>query len=69
MDKIYGAMGDNLSVLIQWISTFLAAIVVGLVREYRLALLLLAVIPFMVLSAYANGKVHTYSHIHTHTGL
>ena len=61
VDKIYGAMGDNLSILIQWVSTFLAAIVVGLVREYRLSLLLLAVVPIMVLSTYANGKV-------THTG-
>jgi hypothetical protein len=57
VERISVAIGDNISMLIQWNSTFLAAIVVGLVREYRLALLLLAVIPFMALAGYTIGKV------------
>ena len=56
MESIHQALGDNISILIQWVSTFLAAIVVGLVREYRLALLLLAVLPFMVVLGFLIGK-------------
>ena len=57
MEKINNAIGDNIGILVQWNATFMAAIVVGMVREYRLALLLLAVIPFMALSGYIIGKV------------
>ncbi len=57
METIHEAIGDNLSILVQWVSSFLAAILVGFVREYRLALLLLAVIPFMALAGFAIGKV------------
>jgi ABC-type multidrug transport system fused ATPase/permease subunit len=57
VEKISAAIGDNISMLIQWNSTFLAAFVVGMVREYRLALLLLAIIPFMALAGYTIGKV------------
>lgn len=59
VETISNAIGDNISILIQWNSTFVAAIVVGFVREYRLALLLLAVIPFMALAGYFVGKVRS----------
>lgn len=35
----------------------MAAMIVGLVREFRLALLLFAVVPFMALAGYVIGKV------------
>lgn len=57
VESIHAAIGDNIGILIQWVSTFLSAIIIGLVREWRLALLLLAVIPFMVLAGYAVAKV------------
>ena len=55
--SIHEAIGDNLSILVQWNATFLAAIVVGMFREYRLALLLLSILPFMALAGYGFGKV------------
>ena len=60
VEKIHEAIGSNSAILIQYISTFLAAIVIGLVREYRLALLLLAVVPFMAIAGYIAGRVRQH---------
>ena len=57
MEKVYDAIGDNAANIVQWNATFLAAFVVGVVSEYRLALLLLAIIPLLALPAYVIGKV------------
>ena len=51
IDKVYTGLGENIALLIQWISTFLTAIVVGFVRDWRLALLMLAIVPFLALAA------------------
>ncbi len=57
LEKIYKGIGDNLALLIQWTSTFFAAFGVGLFRDWRLALVLLGVTPFMALSGGVFAKV------------
>ena len=57
LEKIYKGIGDNLALLIQWTSTFFAAFGVGLYRDWRLALVLLGVTPFMALSGGVFAKV------------
>lgn len=57
LDEIYKGIGDNLAIMIQQMSTFLAAIVVGFVREWRLALVLLGIVPFMALSTGVLARV------------
>ena len=57
IDEIYNGIGDNLAKLIQSVTSFFAAIVVGFVREWRLALILLAIVPFMALAAAVFTKV------------
>ncbi len=57
VEKIYAAIGGNIATIVQWDATFLAAFVVGLVTEYRLALLLLAIMPLLAIAAYLIGKV------------
>ena len=58
VEIVHGAIGDNIGVLIQWLSTFLAAIIVSLVIQYQLALLLLVIVPFMGIAGYTFTKVH-----------
>ena len=57
LEKIYKGIGDNLALLIQWTSTFFAAIGVGLFRDWRLALVLLGVTPLLALSGGIFAKV------------
>ena len=57
LEKIYKGIGDNLALLIQWTSTFFAAIGVGLFRDWRLALVLLGVTPLLALSGGMFAKV------------
>ena len=51
IDKIHTGIGDRLSVFFQWTSSFVAGIVIGFVFDWRLTLVMLATIPFMVVSA------------------
>ena len=57
LDKIHVGIGDNVAILIQWVTTFFAAIVVGLIREWRLALVLLGITPFLAIAATLFSKV------------
>lgn len=57
LDKIHIGIGDNLSIMIQWISTFVVALIVGLYRQWQLALFLFIIIPFMALAAGIFGRV------------
>ncbi len=57
IDTVHEAIGDNLGILVQWLSTFVAAIIVSLVIQYQLALLLLVIVPFMGIAGYSFTKV------------
>ena len=61
LEKIYKGIGDNLALLLQWSSTFLAAFGVGFYRDWRLALVLLAMTPFIALSGAVFAKVRRLS--------
>ncbi len=51
-----------MSQLVQWVATFLVALVVGLVRQWELALLLFVIIPFMALAGALFSRV-SYSFV------
>ena len=58
--KIYASIGDNMAILIQWLSTFFAAYVVGFIREWRLALVLVGLTPLLGMASGIFSKVTTY---------
>ena len=60
MDKVHKGIGDNLSIMIQWIATFIAALAVGLYRQWQLALFLCAIVPFMAIAAAIFARVSNY---------
>lgn len=49
MDKIQTGLSEKLVLTAQWISTFLCGFTLGFVRDWRLTLALLAVVPFLAL--------------------
>ena len=54
-------IGDKLAAFFQWITTFIAGLVIGFAIDYRLTLVILAVTPFIVVAAFIMGKVrHLY---------
>ena len=57
VETIHAAIGENASILVQWMSTFLTAIVIGMVRIYSLAFLLLALVPLIPLLRHILWKV------------
>ena len=57
VDKIHGGIGDKLTILVQWVTTFFAGFVIGFIRGWELTLVLIAVTPFMVLGAAVFSKV------------
>ena len=57
IDKIHDGIGDKLTILVQWVTTFFAGFVIGFIRGWQLALLLIAVTPFMVAGAAVFSKV------------
>ncbi|KAL8165139.1 UNVERIFIED_CONTAM: Multidrug resistance protein 1, partial [Gekko kuhli] len=57
VSKINEGIGDKISILIQGISTFLAGIIIGFIRGWKLTLVILAVSPVLGLSAAIWAKV------------
>ena len=57
MDKVHTGIGDRLSVFFQWITAFITGIVIGFIYEWRLALIILGIAPFMVVTATFYVKV------------
>ena len=57
IDKIHDGIGDKLTILVQWVTTFFAGFIIGFIRGWQLALLLIAVTPFMVAGAAVFSKV------------
>ena len=57
IDKIFSGMGDKVGSFIQWTTTFLGGLIVGLIQEWRLALVILAVTPLVAAVAGAMSKV------------
>ena len=57
VETVHEAIGENIAILVQWLSTFLAAIGISLYVQYQLALLLLAIVPFMGLAGFCFTKV------------
>jgi len=57
MDKVHTGIGDRLSVFFQWTTSFFAGIVIGFVYEWRLALVMLALTPFLFASVALFVKV------------
>ena len=59
MAKIQEGMGDQLSISIQWLTTFLAGFVIGFVREWRLTLLLLVITPLVAITVIISSSVRS----------
>lgn len=57
IEKIHAAIGDNVAIVIQWLTTFFASYVVGFIRDWRLALVLLGVTPILAVVAAIFAKV------------
>lgn len=51
-------MGANVSIFIQWVSTFVAGFIVGFYSNWILSLLLLGLTPFIVAPAAIFHKVN-----------
>ena len=58
-EKIHDGIGSNLAILIQWIATFVAAIAVGLYRNWMMTLALLAAMPLVVVPSAIFNRVRT----------
>ena len=48
IDKVHAGIGDKLVILIQWVTTFFAGFLIGFIKDWRLALVLLAIIPIIL---------------------
>jgi len=57
-DKIHDGIGSNLSILIQWIATFLAALAVGFYRNWLMTIALLVAMPLVVVPSSIFNKVN-----------
>uniref|UniRef100_A0A8C2C683 ATP-binding cassette sub-family B member 5 n=1 Tax=Cyprinus carpio TaxID=7962 RepID=A0A8C2C683_CYPCA len=57
--KINEGIGDKLGMLLQSLSTFLAGIIIGFVKGWKLTLVILAISPLLGISAAIIGKVMT----------
>uniref|UniRef100_A0A1X7TB27 ABC transmembrane type-1 domain-containing protein n=1 Tax=Amphimedon queenslandica TaxID=400682 RepID=A0A1X7TB27_AMPQE len=57
VDKIHDGIGDKLTILVQWVTTFFAGFVIGFIRGWELTLVLIAITPFMVMGAAVFSKV------------
>ena len=63
INKIHNGIGDTLAILIQWVTTFIAGFIVGFVKEPRLTLLLLAIVPFVAFSGAVFSVVSLHQEI------
>ena len=52
--------------MIEWIATFVAALAVGLYRQWQLALFLCAIVPFMAIAAGVFARVSICKIIQSH---
>ena len=57
LNKVYGGIGDKLGALVQWTTTFFGGLVVGLIVEWRLALVMIGVTPITGVVAGLVAKV------------
>ena len=57
VSAIYRGIGDNVANVMQWMSTFLVAFIVGFIRDWRLTLVLIGVTPLLFVSAVLFAKV------------
>ena len=57
LDKVQTGIGSKISVFFQWIASFIAGLVVGIYSEFRVALVILAVSPFLVIATFIMTKV------------
>lgn len=57
VSKINEGIGDKVGLLVQSVSTFVAGFVVGLIRGWKLTLVILAISPVLGLSAALWAKV------------
>ena len=55
--SIHDGIGDELSFFIQWSAVFLGGFIVAFIREWRLTLLLLGIVPVVAISGIAAAKV------------
>ena len=56
-NKIHDGIGSNLSILIQWGATFLAALAVGFYRNWLMTIALLVAMPLVVVPSSIFNKV------------
>ena len=63
IEKVHDGMGANVSIFIQWVSTFVAGFIVGFYSSWILSLLLLGLTPFIVAPAVIFHKVYTGSKV------
>jgi ATP-binding cassette subfamily B (MDR/TAP) protein 1 len=57
LNKVYGGIGDKLGALVQWTTSFFGGLVVGLIVDWRLALVMIGVTPIMGTIAGLAAKV------------
>eukprot|EP00731_Ephydatia_muelleri_P029636 Em0021g159a len=59
IDKVHAGIGDKLVILIQWVTTFFAGFLIGFIKDWRLALLLLAIIPIIITAGLVATRLVT----------
>ena len=57
IDNVHAGIGDRLVILIQWVATFFAGFLIGFIKDWRLTLMLLAVIPILLIAALIATRV------------
>jgi ATP-binding cassette subfamily B (MDR/TAP) protein 1 len=57
LNKVYGGIGDKLGALVQWTTSFFGGLVVGLIVDWRLALVMIGVTPIMGTIAGLAAKI------------
>ena len=61
MEAFASGIGSNTANLIQWISTFLVAFVVGFIIQWQLALVLLGITPVLAVAGAVFTKVGSHT--------
>uniref|UniRef100_A0A915BU20 ABC-type xenobiotic transporter n=1 Tax=Parascaris univalens TaxID=6257 RepID=A0A915BU20_PARUN len=56
IDRIKDGMGDKCGVLLQAIATFIFGVLVGLSYSWKMTLLMLAIVPFVLISLYGSAR-------------
>lgn len=60
IELIRDGIGSRLSILIQWVATFVSGFIIGFTQEWRLTLMLLGVVPFIAISVAVFSFVGFY---------